>query len=66
MVNLQPLFLYLDTTFRIFLIKIDTWEQKVPVGFLEREDVPALMGRLGCIEVIKLIFEGHKSILRTF
>lgn len=47
-------------------IKIGTWEHKIPVGFLEREDVPALMGRLGCIEVIKLIFEGRKSILQTF
>lgn len=51
--------------YRYLPIKIGTWEQKVPVGFLEREDVPALMGRLGCIEVIKLIFEGHKSILQT-
>lgn len=47
-------------------IKIGTWEQKIPVGFLEREDIPALMGRLRCIEVIRLIFEGHKSILETF
>ncbi len=46
-------------------IKIGTWEQKIPVGFLEREDIPALMGRLGCIEAIKLIFEDHKSILET-
>lgn len=46
-------------------IKIGKWEHKIPVGFLEREDVPALMGRLGCIEVIRLIFEGHKSILQT-
>lgn len=46
-------------------LKIGKWEHKIPVGFLEREDVPALMGRLGCIEEIKLIFEGRKSILQT-
>jgi len=46
-------------------IKVGSWEQKIPVGFLEREDIPALMGRLGCIEVIKLIFEDHKSILQA-
>lgn len=52
--------------YRDLPIKIGTWEHKIPVGFLEREDTPALMGRLGCIEAIKLIFEGHKSILQTF
>lgn len=46
-------------------IKIGKWEQKIPVGFLEREDVPALMGRLGCIEEFRLIFDHRKSILET-
>lgn len=51
--------------YRHLPIKIGTWEQKIPVGFLEREDIPALMGRLGCMEVIKLIFDHRKSILET-
>ena len=40
-------------------IKIGNWEKKIPVGFLEKEDVPALMGRLGCIETIQLTFSEH-------
>lgn len=35
-------------------IKINNWEQEVPVGFLERDDVPSLLGRLECLEKLKL------------
>lgn len=30
-------------------IKIDQWEKVVPIGFLERDDIPALLGRLDCL-----------------
>lgn len=43
-------------------IKIGDWQKEVPVGFLERDDIPALLGRLEFIEVLKVIFENHKTI----
>jgi hypothetical protein len=46
-------------------IKIGDWQKKIPVGFLEKEDVPALMGRLGCIEALKVTFNGRQSIFST-
>ena len=37
-------------------LKVGKWESRVPMGFLERHDVPALMGRLGCIEAMRVCF----------
>ena len=44
------------------LIRIGTWEQRIPVGFLERDDVPPLLGRLNCLEIFKLIFQNLVSV----
>lgn len=44
------------------LIKIGDWQGKIPVGFLERDDVPPLLGRLQCLEVFRLSFENKKSL----
>ncbi len=44
-------------------LKIGNWEAKTPVGFLERDDVPALLGRLKCLEKIGVSFRNHKIIL---
>lgn len=38
-------------------VRMGRWEQKIPVGFLERDDVPPLLGRLVCLETFKLIFQ---------
>lgn len=42
-------------------IKIDDWEKRIPVGFLERNDLPALLGRLECLESLRLTFENKES-----
>ena len=43
-------------------IKIGRWEKKIPVGFLERDDIPPLLGRLECLEVFNLVFKNFVSI----
>lgn len=38
-------------------IKIGDLEMKIPVGFLERNDIPAFLGRLNCLENLRLVFK---------
>ena len=44
-------------------IKIGDWQKKIPAGFLERDDIPPLLGRLECLETIRLTFENKESLL---
>lgn len=43
-------------------IKLEDFEKEIPVGFLERDDIPPLFGRLGCLEIFRLIFEEKTSV----
>lgn len=52
---------------RIFLyknlkVKLGDKELKIPVGFLDRNDIPALLGRQYFLELFKVSFEKHKTI----
>lgn len=47
-------------------MKIGNWQKNVPVGFLEKDNVPPLLGRLGCIELFRLIFEEKESIFDLY
>lgn len=52
---------------RIFLyknlrVKIGNRELVIPAGFLDRNDVPALLGRQNFMEIFKVSFEKHKTI----
>lgn len=47
--------------YKSLLIKIGDWLKKIPVGFLERDDIPALLGRLECLEVLRVIFENFET-----
>lgn len=38
------------------LAKIGKTEQKVPVGFLERDDLPPLLGRQHCLDAFDVLF----------
>lgn len=49
--------------YRNLPIKIGEWEKQIPVGFLNRDDIPSLLGRLECLEDIRLLFNNHKSVL---
>jgi len=64
----------LDSTFgiggqeKIYLykkleIKIGDLSFKIPAGFLDRNDIPALLGRQSFLEIFKLIFESHTTII---
>lgn len=43
------------------LIKIGKWQQRIPVGFLERDDIPPLLGRLRCLEALRVIFQNFEA-----
>lgn len=43
-------------------IKIGSLELKIPAGFLERNDIPPLLGRLNCLETLRLVFEKKESL----
>ena len=36
-----------------------------PIGFLDRDNVPPLLGRQALLENIRLVFDNHKTILET-
>lgn len=44
-------------------IKIGDWQRKIPIGFLERDDIPALLGRLKCLEVLEIIFKQYWTVI---
>lgn len=44
-------------------IKIGLLKKLIPVGFLSRDDVPALLGRLSALEAVKLAMENRITIL---
>lgn len=48
--------------YKNLLIKIGSWEKQIPVGFLERNDLPALLGRLECLESLRLTFDDKESL----
>lgn len=41
--------------------KMGDWQKEIPVGFLDRNDIPPLLGRLKCLEVLKLSFRNLTS-----
>lgn len=47
--------------YKKLLVKMEDWQNEIPVGFLERDDIPALLGRLAFIESLRVIFEKHKT-----
>lgn len=38
-------------------LRIGNWENVIPAGFLERNDVPLLLGRQGNLELFRLVFD---------
>jgi hypothetical protein len=54
----ETVYLYKELPFRI-----GNWQRNIPIGFLARDDIPALLGRLACIEVFKLRFQDKVSYI---
>src|SRR3989338_6295645 len=42
-------------------IKLGKWERFIPVGFLNRDDIPPLLGRQEFLEVFKVILVNHST-----
>lgn len=42
-------------------ISIGDRERKIPVGFLEKEDIPPLLGRQGCLDTFDVLFSGFAT-----
>lgn len=43
-------------------VKLGRWERFVPVGFLNRDDIPPLMGRQEFLEIFKVTFINHSTV----
>ena len=46
--------------FQGLVVRLGKWERQIPLGFLDRDDVPALLGRQEFFETFKVTFEGHE------
>lgn len=41
---------------RSIKVRLGQWERKIPVGFLDRDDIPPLMGRRLFFETFEVLF----------
>jgi len=46
----------------LWKVKLGDWESNIRLGFLNDSFVPPLLGRLHCIERIKVCFENFKTV----
>lgn len=44
-------------------IKIGKWEEAIPIGILDRNDIPGLLGRLDCLDKLGLMMKDLTTIL---
>lgn len=42
------------------VVKLGSYTRKIPVGFLDRPDIPPLLGRHDFFETFKVVFKRHK------
>ncbi len=42
--------------------KLGTWERQVPVGFLDRDDIPPLLGRYMFLETFETLFSSSHTV----
>ena len=42
--------------YKSLILEIDSFKRKIPIGFLDRDDVPPLFGRHECLETFRLVF----------
>lgn len=48
------------------LIKIGDWKIKIPIGFLERDDIPPLLGREKCLNNLNVLFSKFTTYFFNF
>lgn len=44
-------------------VRLGKWERVIPIGFLERNEIPPLMGRHFFLETFKVVFSFNKEIV---
>ncbi len=42
-------------------LRLGPWSRRIPVGFAQRDAVPALLGRAGCLETFDVRFARHRT-----
>lgn len=47
-------------------VKLGTWQFDVPVGFLERDNIPPLLGRQDFLEDFKVVFFEHTTSFSSY
>lgn len=47
------------------IAQIGDIERTIPVGFLEHDDVPALLGRHEFFETFRVVFENHETVFES-
>lgn len=52
--------------YKNLVLKIGDFERKIPVGFLNRDDIPPLFGRHECLETFRAIFDKRSLELLAF
>lgn len=43
-------------------VKLSTWERTIPVGFLDRDDIPPLLGRHLFLETFETLFSSNHTL----
>lgn len=43
-------------------VKIGSWEKIVPVGFLDKDNIPPLLGRQGFLETFEVLFSSNHTV----
>lgn len=46
-------------------VRLGGWETDIPVGFLDRDAVPSLLGRKNFLEALSVTFENRMTTFRT-
>lgn len=55
---------------RVYLLqglgmRLGPWSRRIPVGFLDHDDVPPLLGRARCLDTFELRFARHRTMFRS-
>lgn len=50
--------------YKSIMVRLGIWQKEIPVGFLARNDIPPLLGRLEFMEVLEVAFKDYKTIFK--
>jgi aspartyl protease len=46
-------------------MRLGPWSRRIPVGFLDHDDVPPLLGRMRCLDTFEVVFSRHRTTFRS-